>query len=472
MRRIYARLACVARSHWRNLRNNETGTVVAFLVAIPVLAGTLAIGLETGQLYRVKRQMQGAADAAALAGSIDRIAAKANDVVTATARYEAQRNGFTNGQNGVVVTVNGPPTSGANIAPTGAVEVIITKATNFSFGNVINNWMGKSTAGFTMRVRSVAAQGSYSTSTSSAEGCMLALTTAAEQGLSFTSFNNFHSDCTLISNGSSTSNDSSASVYLANFNNATLKSVWTRGSFFKASYNGVSLTDAAKVNQTTAVVDPYATLANPAPGTCTYNPFSAPGGASITLSPGTYCGGLTVSSYNNVYFNPGTYYIANGDLRITSDNNVNCNGCTGGAGVTFVMTQTTGNNNDIGGVVISSQNTVQLSAPNSGSFAGVLFYQDRRAAVGTMTSATKIFQLTSLNVATLIGAIYFPNNRIDVSSINNTGLNSSSGCTVWIGRYIKFSSYNNNYVGNCGTFGTTPATIVTTTTTSKGRLFE
>jgi Flp pilus assembly protein TadG len=472
MRRIYTRLACVVRSHWRNLRNNETGTVVAFLVAIPVLAGTLAIGLETGQLYRVKRQMQGAADAAALAGSIDRIAAKTNTVITATARYEAQRNGFTNGQNGVVVTVNAPPTTGANIATTGAVEVIITKATNFSFGNVINNWMGKSTAGFTMRVRSVAAQGSYSTSTSSAEGCMVALTTAAEQGLSFSSFNNFNSDCTLISNGTSTANDNTASVSITSFNNATLKSVWTRGSLYKASYNGFNLTNAAKVNQTTAVADPYILLPTPTPGTCTYNPFTAPGGNNIVLSPGTYCGGLTVSGYNNVDFQPGTYYIANGDLRITSDNTVSCPNCTGGAGVTFVLTQTTGNNNDIGGVVISSENVVTLTAPNSGTYAGVLFYQDRRANIGTMTSSTKFFNLSSLNVATMIGAIYFPNNRIDVSSINNTGLNSSSGCTVWVGRYIKFASYNNNYVGNCATYGTTPATIVTTTTTSKGRLFE
>jgi hypothetical protein len=460
-----------ARALWHRFQQSDSGTVMTFLVTIPVLAGTLAIGLETGQLYRVKRQMQGAADAAALAGSIDRIAGQNGTTITTTARYEAQRNGFTNGSGGVVVTVNAPPTSGANIATTGAVEVIITKTASFSFGAAINNWMGKSSSGFTLRARSVAAQGSYSSSTSSAEGCLVALTTAAEQGISFTSFNNFTSDCTLVSNGTSTSSNSSASVYVASFNNASLKSVWTRGSLYKASYNSFSTTTTPQTNQTTAVVDPYAGLATPAPGTCTYNPFTAPGGSNITMSPGTYCGGLTVSGYNNVYFQAGTYFIANGDLRISSSNTVSCTNCTGGAGVTFVMTQTTGNNTDIGGVFISSENTVTLPAPSSGTYAGVVFMQDRRATVGTMTSTSKIFSVTSLNVATLSGAIYFPNNRIDVSSINTTG-GGSGGCTVWIGRYIKFSSYNNNYIGGCGTYGTTPASILTTTTTTKGRVFE
>ena len=35
-------------------------------------------------------------------------------------------------------------------------------------------------------------------------------------------------------------------------------------------------------------------------------------------------------------------------------------------GTTFVLTQTSGNNSDIGGVMISSENNVILNAPNSG----------------------------------------------------------------------------------------------------------
>jgi hypothetical protein len=471
MVREISRLSRSARITLRHLLRDKKGSVVGVLAVIPVLIGAAAVGIETGQLYRIKRQMQGAADAAALAGSVDRIAGKDSATIVSTARYEAQRNGFQDGVNTVSVTVNAPPTSGANISTTGAVEVIITRSQSYSLGAALSSWLGAASSSFTMRSRSVAAQGSYSTTTSSAEGCMVALTTAAEQGVSFTSFNNFAADCTIISNGSSTSSNSNASIYLANFNNASLKSVWTRGRFYPASYGSLSLTNTAQQNQTTTVADPYASLATPSPGTCTYNPFSAPGGSSLTLSPGTYCGGLTISGYNNVYFTPGTYYVANGDLYLTSINNVSCPTCTGGAGVTFVLTQTTGNNADIGGVRITSENNVTLSAPSTGTYAGVLFYQDRRANVGTMASTSKIFTISSLNTATLGGAIYFPNNRIDISSLNNSG-SSTTGCTVWIGRYIKFSSYNNNYVAGCAAFGTTPASIITTTTTTKGKVFE
>jgi hypothetical protein len=339
-----------------------------------------------------------------------------------------------------------------------------------------------------MRTRSVAAQGTYSStssttiSTSSADGCLVALTTGAEQGVRFTSFNNFMSDCVVYSNGTSTGTTSTtASVYMGSFNNATMKGLWSRGSATVASYNHIYNTSGGTLvpqqNQTAEIVDPYASLPTPTPGSCSYNPFSAPGGSSITLSPGTYCGGLTISSYNNVYFTPGTYYIANGDLYLTSINNVSCPTCTTSAGVTFVLTQTTGNNADIGGLRISSDNNVTLNAPTTGTYAGILFYQDRRATVGTMSSTSKIFTVSSLNTATLTGVIYFPNNRIDISSINVSGA-GTNGCTVWVGRYIKFSSYNNNYVAGCAALGIVPPGIITTTTqdvttsVNKGKLYE
>lgn len=488
MVRGHSRVFRAARMTWRRLCRDERGSVLGALVVVPVLIGTVAAGVETGQIYRTKRQMQGAADAAALAGSVDRINGQSVANIEATARYEAQRNGFTHGVNGVAVTVNAPPTSGPNVSTTGAVEVTVTKSQGFSLGAVLSRALGATTSDFTMRSRSVAAQGSYSstststTSTSSADGCLVALTTDAEQGVRFTSFNNFTSDCVIYSNGTSTGTTSStASVYMGSFNNATAKGVYSRGSATFASYNHVYNTSGGTLvpqqNQTTTIVDPYASLSAPTTLTCTYNPFSAPGGSSITLSPGTYCGGLTISGYNNVYFTPGTYYIANGDLYLTSVNNVTCPTCTTSAGITFVLTQTTGNNSDIGGVRISSDNNVTLNAPTSGTYAGILFYQDRRVAAGTMSSTSKIFTLSSLNTAILTGVIYFPNNRIDISSINVTSA-STNGCTVWVGRYIKFSSYNNNYIAGCAALGIVPPGIITTTTSTttttvnKGKFYE
>ncbi|MBI2736041.1 MAG: hypothetical protein HYX38_05745 [Rhodospirillales bacterium] len=451
---------------------------MAIFVAIPVVAGTVAVGVETGQLYRTKRQMQGAADAAALAGTIDKMNGGNSASIAAAALYEAQRNGFQNGVNGVTVTVHSPPLAGANVSTENAVEVSIKKPSSFVLAKVLSSALGNS---FDMTSRSVAAQSAATsmqqttttttTSVSSLDGCLVALTDGAETGVSFTSFNNFTSDCVIYSNGTGTGTSSTASsVYMANFNNATMKSVYTRGTFTTASYNHVYLTNTAQQNQATAIVDPYAGLPTPSPGTCSYSNYSQSSMSSLTVSPGTYCGGLQVASINNVYFTPGIYYIANGDLYITSVNNVTCPTCTADNGIAFVLTQTTGNNSDIGGVRISSDNNISLNASSASQtspplYAGVLFYQDRRVPNGTMSSTSKIFTISSLNTVTLTGAIYFPNNRIDIASINNASL-ANNGCTVWIGRYVKFSSYNNNYVAGCKAIGVTPPGIITTTTTT------
>jgi Flp pilus assembly protein TadG len=471
----------------RRLGRDQSGSALSFVVLVPVVMGAAAVGVETGQAYRTKRQMQSASDAAALAGSIDRMAGKDLATITATAQYEAQRNGFQNGTGGVTVTVNAPPTSGANVGTTGAVEVVIGKSQSFSLGAAIINWMGGSSSSFTMHSRSVAAQGTYTstttttTTTSTGDGCLVALTTDNEQGVSFTSFNNFNADCMIYSNGSATGTGSTtASIYMGSFNNATLKSVWTRGSFTAASYYHITYTGTPNVsqNQTTTVNDPYSSLPTPSPGTCSYNSFSASSQSSVTLSPGTYCGGLSVTSVTNVYFTPGIYYVANGDLYLSSVNNVTCPTCSSSSGVTIILTQTTGNNSDIGGVRISSDNNVALNATASGTWAGILFYQDRRVANGTMSSTSKIFTVSSLNTANLTGAIYFPNNRIDISSLNNNS-NNNDGCTVWVGRYIKFSSYNNNWIAGCNAAGliNRPGILTTTTTTSvvsstKGKIYE
>src|SRR5690242_2598535 len=98
------------RSRWHSFGLDDSGSVITLLAAVPVIAGTVAVGIETGQLYRVKRQMQISADAAALAASID-VAAGRGSSATADGRYEAQRNGFANGSNSITVAVNVPPTS-------------------------------------------------------------------------------------------------------------------------------------------------------------------------------------------------------------------------------------------------------------------------------------------------------------------------------------------------------------------------
>src|SRR5690348_6520786 len=145
-----------------------------------------------------------------------------------------------------------------------------------------------------------------------------------------------------------------ASIYFANFNNVSLTAgtnvdnaaIWTRGTFVAQNYNNKAISPLVQ-NAAGPLYDPYSSLAAPKPDACTLVP--APSSNSLTLYPGTYCGGLTITGVNNVYFKPGTYHIVDGDLYITGVNGVSCPDCTANGsvipGTTFVLTQTTGNNN-------------------------------------------------------------------------------------------------------------------------------
>src|SRR3954462_12312703 len=136
MMQIASRVVRSARTFWHRLGREEAVSALTILTILPVLAGAVAVGVETGQLYRLKRQMQVSADAAALSASIDLMGGKDMSGATPAAKYEAQRYGFTDGANGVTVTVSAP-TTGTYAGTTNAVQVTVTKSTGFSIGSAL-----------------------------------------------------------------------------------------------------------------------------------------------------------------------------------------------------------------------------------------------------------------------------------------------------------------------------------------------
>lgn len=104
---------------------------------------------------------------------------------------------------------------------------------------------------------------------------------------------------------------------------------------------------------------------------------------------------LDIAANANAAFGPATYYLVNGNLVIGGGATLTCPGCvisttggTGGLGDTFVLTGTGSGNtltNNIGTVQIASAITTTLNAPGTGTYAGLLFFQDRNA--GTFSFA-------------------------------------------------------------------------------------
>jgi hypothetical protein len=191
----------------------------------------------------------------------------------------------------------------------------------------------------------------------------------------------------------------------------------------------------------------------------------------VTLLPGTYCGGLQVTSVSNVYFTPGIYYIANGDFYIASSA-TSVPDCSTARRRDHRPDPDDGNNADIGGFYGPSDNNVTLKrrpspAPTRASCLPGSPRQRRHDDVDLEDLHGQLAQQRDPVGRDLLSQQ--PDRHLEHQQFRRqppTAARSGSG------RYIKFSSFNNNYKGGCATFGTTPVGVNTTTTVTKGKVFE
>jgi hypothetical protein len=138
------------------------------------------------------------------------------------------------------------------------------------------------------------------------------------------------------------------------------------------------------------------------------------------LYPGIYKGGISASSTANVILMPGIYYMDAGGFNFTGQGSLTGNG---------VMIYNYPGNGNSNGIDISANATVNLSAPTSGIYAGLLFFQDRTSSVPASISGSGSSSLT--------GTFYFPAALLTVSG-NGAFTNGGS----------QYISYDLNIQGN------------------------
>src|SRR5688572_18330033 len=148
----------------KNFRCSNKGQIFIWTaLMLVILLGFLALAMDGGFFYQHKRQMQSAADSAALAGAHDvsRDSTIIQAALETSGRHDASLNGFTHGTNGIVVDVYRPPISGYYVGNNSYVEAIITHPHRTFFARILNllgPGINFNTA--TVRARAVAGLGS------------------------------------------------------------------------------------------------------------------------------------------------------------------------------------------------------------------------------------------------------------------------------------------------------------------------
>jgi hypothetical protein len=363
----------------RFCRDTCGGVMVYTGFILPVLLGVSGLSVDAGLWYTHKRSVQAAADSAAIAGALgvmrynqdpdksDISQAQVAEIASAS----AAENGYGDGDK---IEVNYPPTSGTYAGTDGAVEVIIRRRTN-----VFLAWILMKEDEVTVAARGVAVA-------DVGDGCMWALNKTEKNAIKVSGGAQVNLPCGVLAN----SNDPDEALGIDGGGCLTASSIKVVG-----GANGDCINPGA-TEGIEQLEDPMADLAAPSYGACDdSSDISVENGDDVTLSPGVYCGNISVSG-GTLTFEPGQYVLDQAALKING-------GEVNGDDVSFYITENSGSDDAIG---ISSQSTVNLSAPWDGQYAGVLFHQDRNSPSDIKHMFTGQANLN------LEGILYFPNQAL------------------------------------------------------------
>jgi hypothetical protein len=431
----------------RLLKKRERGfTILVYTLMIFVVFAFTGLAVDAGYLQWQRRLMQSAADAAAMGALREMELGRTNTQpqydLTVAAQNDAALNGFSNGVNNISVTLNNPPVSGPFQGASTAAQVIITRSYPTFFMRVLG------TNSINVSAQSVA---QTSTSYGSIGGCIFALDATASDALNLESGTTLYSSCSAISEssateafkmaGSDTWNMTSHNAHIAVVGGATMSGA--------ATIMDTTMSPAVSEQPVTGYTSPGDPLRNinaPTPSTVTggvqstspasYNKNGMPAGN--TLSPGIYCGGISVGNTgsNTLVFSAGTYVLAGGGLSLGSQATVS------GTGVTFYSTSSSSaawgctNSYSAGVLSLTGQATSNFSAPLSGPMVGMLFFQDRALDPGTSS-------ILGGSTSTWDGAIY-----LKLSNLKFAGNNSTTGYMVIVADTIDIhggTTLGNNY---------------------------
>lgn len=124
-------------SPMRKLKDEQGQMLVLTAVCISMLCGLLALAIDVGVLFRAKRNVQTAADAAAIAGALNYSYNGSQSAATTAARTAAGNNGISNTATEVTVNFN-PNITSAYHNGSGYVQAIVSQPNPTFFMGVFN----------------------------------------------------------------------------------------------------------------------------------------------------------------------------------------------------------------------------------------------------------------------------------------------------------------------------------------------
>jgi Flp pilus assembly protein TadG len=438
MRRSEAATASRRPARRRLWRDCTGATAVIVAVSLPVLLAIAGLALDVGWWYSIRRQNQSAADAAALSAGYEVAYATGKEVLAAG--QAATPNGYSGPA--PAAGCAGPPSFVCSPYTDAALDGLLGKgkyqAIAVALWRTQGGWLSNfaSLANVTIGNRAVALVKTLP------PVCMLALDPTLNKTVDLAGNAGINApNCSIVSDSTSASAfNFQGSVSITAGTLITPGQVSTTGSAFT-----LNLANPAQIGAN-PVPDPFASILThtvltsgipPVPPTTNCaTPNPPPNKTTTTYNGGSrFCGGLAIKN-TTVNLNPGTYWVTDGDLSLQANGILECTTCTGGAGVTIILT-TTSTSGTIGNFNMTSNSTFNLTAPSTAtlggvSIAGMLILQDNAAAIGSKVKYTPGGSSFIGGAGSVAGGlIYAPH-----QSFNMQG-NPNSSCAVVIADTVQ-----------------------------------
>jgi Flp pilus assembly protein TadG len=371
------------RKVWNDRRGNA---LIIAGASLPLLVGAAGLGTDTVQWVLWKRELQRAADSAALAGAYAQLQ-------TASVADAVNAHMGDNNHTGIALKSGYPqiayPADTANYKK--AVQVTLAVQRTLGFSSMFLSTAPTITATATAALVN---SGSY---------CVVGLNSTAAASITIGGSASVSMGCGAISDSTSATASVGTNGGTYNFTASPVAGVGGMPS----SINGATDIQAHH----SALPDPYAGQYSTSISGMTCNKQVNPGNPNLT--PGCYKD-FKFTGNTNYTLAAGTYYLDSTNFDVQGTGSIT------GTGVTIILTGATP-----GSVTTNGNTTIKLSAPTSGAYANMLF-------IGNASGLQKI---NGNNGSFYDGAMYFPNGTAQF-------LGSSSGmfnCAMVVANFVDFS---------------------------------
>lgn len=386
------------------LRRDERGGVaILFGFALPVLLVGAGAAVEYASLTQRKAQLQRAADTGALTAARELSLANADDArVVSVARAAALASLSAGRQEGASATVTGQVLDKRT-----GVQVTISESVTNVMGKVLSLPTSE------IQVRAGAKL------TGGGRLCVLALDPTAGSAI------RLDASSKLTANGCSVQSNSKdkKGIVARDYSFLLAERICSSGGYEGRTGVNISpapITDCPQIPDPLAGRPPPSFSANCDNGSLTPIAPRIISAKTLTLDPGTYCGGLVVTKGSHVTLREGTYVMKQGPLIVEKGSTLT------GDYVGFYFT------GDLATLRFAFDSTISLSAPKTGAMAGLLIFGDPKA------SLVDKFRIYSDNARKLLGTIYLPRGGLYVDA--NKPIADQSAYTVIVARTIELNS--------------------------------